>query len=82
MGLFPRPAARLSTGSIHMDKLDLAGLPESHMRHFRGDRMAMIFQEPMTSLNPVLLDRATDHRGDRSPHATVPQGAASARLTR
>ena len=54
MGLLPRPAARLTSGSIRLDGLDLAGLPESRMRHIRGDRIAMIFQEPMTSLNPVL----------------------------
>ena len=54
MGLLPQPAARLSSGSIHMENLDLAKLPESRMRRFRGDRIAMIFQEPMTSLNPVL----------------------------
>ncbi len=54
MGLLPQPAVRLSAGSIRLDGLELAGLPENRMRHFRGDRIAMIFQEPMTSLNPVL----------------------------
>jgi peptide/nickel transport system ATP-binding protein len=54
MGLLPQPAVRLSRGSIRLDGLDLARLPESRMRRFRGDRIAMIFQEPMTSLNPVL----------------------------
>ena len=54
MGLLPQPAARLSDGSIRLDDLDLAKLTESRMRRIRGDRIAMIFQEPMTSLNPVL----------------------------
>ncbi len=54
MGLLPQPAARLSKGSIRFGNLDLADLPESQMRRIRGDRIAMIFQEPMTSLNPVL----------------------------
>ncbi len=54
MGLLPQPAARLSRGSIRLDGTDLAALPESGMRRIRGDRIAMIFQEPMTSLNPVL----------------------------
>ena len=54
MGLLPQPAAHLSDGSIRLDDLDLAKLTESRMRRIRGDRIAMIFQEPMTSLNPVL----------------------------
>src|SRR5690606_36611180 len=54
MGLLPQPAACVSGGSIRLDGTDLAALPESRMRYFRGDRIAMIFQEPMTSLNPVL----------------------------
>jgi len=54
MALLPQPAARVSGGSIQIDGVDLATLPESRMRHFRGYRIAMIFQEPMTSLNPVL----------------------------
>jgi peptide/nickel transport system ATP-binding protein len=54
MGLLPQPAARRSGGSIRLDDTDLASLTESGMRQIRGDRIAMIFQEPMTSLNPVL----------------------------
>jgi len=54
MGLLPGPAARLSSGSIRLHDLELSGLPENRMRQIRGDRIAMIFQEPMTSLNPVL----------------------------
>ncbi len=54
MGLLPQPAARIATGSIRLGDLDLARLDESGMRRVRGNRVAMIFQEPMTSLNPVL----------------------------
>ena len=54
MGLLPEPAAHVSAGSIRLGELDLAKLPESGMRRIRGNRIAMIFQEPMTSLNPVL----------------------------
>ncbi|MEW9806743.1 ABC transporter ATP-binding protein [Mesorhizobium sp. ZMM04-5] len=54
MGLLPQPMARISAGAIRLDGVDLAALPESRMRHMRGNRIAMIFQEPMTSLNPVL----------------------------
>ncbi|RUV73275.1 MAG: ABC transporter ATP-binding protein [Mesorhizobium sp.] len=64
MQLLPQPAARIQSGTIRlrdMDSgdrdrgdIDLAGLEERRMRRIRGDRIAMIFQEPMTSLNPVL----------------------------
>ncbi|MER9214136.1 ABC transporter ATP-binding protein [Mesorhizobium sp. M0663] len=54
MGLLPQPAARIGSGSIRLGNQDLAALSESGMRRIRGDRIAMIFQEPMTSLNPVL----------------------------
>jgi len=41
-------------GEALLDNINLLGLPEKDMRAIRGNRMAMIFQEPMTSLNPVL----------------------------
>src|SRR5215470_7728602 len=52
MGLLPR-AGRISAGEIRFDGVDLAALPPAAMRELRGDRIAMIFQEPMTSLNPA-----------------------------
>jgi len=54
VGLLPQPAARISAGSIRLGDIDLTTLDEGEMRSIRGDRIAMIFQEPMTSLNPVL----------------------------
>ena len=54
MGLLPPPAVRVSGGSIRLADDDLTRLPEAQMRGLRGDRLAMIFQEPMTSLNPVM----------------------------
>jgi len=54
MGLLPQPAAYVRAGSIMLGDLDLAKLDEGRMRRIRGNRIAMIFQEPMTSLNPVL----------------------------
>ena len=54
MRLLPKPAGRIEGGSVLFDGLDLASLPESDMRELRGRDIAMIFQDPMTSLNPVL----------------------------
>jgi len=54
MRLVPAPAGRISAGQIQLDGQDLLKLPEVAMRKVRGNRIAMIFQEPMTSLNPVL----------------------------
>ena len=54
MGLLPPPAVRVTGGSIRLGDTDLTMLGEAAMRAVRGDRIAMIFQEPMTSLNPVM----------------------------
>ncbi|MEX2525425.1 MAG: ABC transporter ATP-binding protein [Gammaproteobacteria bacterium] len=53
MRLLP-PAARIDGGRVLLRGTDLFGLPEFAMRKVRGGRIAMIFQEPQTSLNPVL----------------------------
>lgn len=45
---------RIAGGAVRFDGKDLASLPESQMRNLRGRGMAMIFQEPQTSLNPVM----------------------------
>ncbi|WP_426031897.1 ABC transporter ATP-binding protein [Cypionkella sp. TWP1-2-1b2] len=54
MGLLPPPAVRITAGSVRLGDTELTKLPEAQMRSLRGARIAMIFQEPMTSLNPVL----------------------------
>jgi len=53
MGLLPKGQGRIAAGSITFDGVDLTQLPDAGMRALRGNRMAMIFQEPMTSLNPA-----------------------------
>ena len=53
MGILPR-AARIPSGSIKLEGRDLLGLSERAWRRVRGKEIAMIFQDPMTSLNPVL----------------------------
>ena len=53
MRLLP-PAGRVVAGRVRLGETELLALPEHAMRAVRGGRMAMIFQEPQTSLNPVL----------------------------
>ena len=75
MRLVPEPAGRIVSGRVLMHDKDLMALPERAMRQIRGRRMAMIFQEPMTSLNPVLTigDQIAEgvrlHRGLRGAEA-------------
>src|SRR5690606_4393504 len=51
--LLPYPLARHPAGSIHYGGQDLLQLPQDKLRSLRGNRIAMVFQEPMTSLNPL-----------------------------
>jgi peptide/nickel transport system ATP-binding protein len=53
MGLVPKPGGRIAGGAIRFRGRDLTKLPEDEMRALRGSEIAMIFQEPMTSLNPA-----------------------------
>ncbi|MGY6633664.1 MAG: ABC transporter ATP-binding protein [Alkalilacustris sp.] len=53
MGLLPRRSATVTAGSIRFRGQDLLGMGEAALADLRGNRMAMIFQEPMSSLNPV-----------------------------
>lgn len=71
MGLLPRVAAR-NKGSIRLNGKELAGLDNAAMKRLRGDEMAMIFQEPVASLNPLMpigkqiAESLIVHRGIRS----------------
>jgi peptide/nickel transport system ATP-binding protein len=53
MRLIASPPGQIAGGTIRYGGKDLLALPEAEMRRIRGNRIAMIFQEPMTSLNPV-----------------------------
>src|ERR1700759_4303997 len=54
MRLVPNPPGRIVGGEILLEGTDLLTLDEAEMRQIRGNRISMIFQEPMTSLNPVI----------------------------
>ncbi|MBW7970801.1 ABC transporter ATP-binding protein [Bradyrhizobium sp. BR 10289] len=68
MGLLPKQSAEI-TGAIRFDGFDLLHTPDQTLRDLRGNRLAMIFQEPMTSLNPSftigdqIIETILRHRG-------------------
>src|SRR5881296_3758232 len=68
MGLLSKYSAEV-TGSIRFDGFDLLDVPDEVLRDLRGERLAMIFQEPMTSLNPSytigeqIIEAIVRHRG-------------------
>ena len=65
--LLPVPPARVVSGTVEFDGRDLLRLPERAVADIRGRRIAMIFQEPMTSLNPVLTVGDADRRAAAPP---------------
>jgi len=75
MGLVPCPPGRIESGSIKLGGRELIGLDEREMQKLRGNRMSMIFQEPMTSLDPVMrvgrqiAESLIQHQGMRSTAA-------------
>src|SRR5690349_4344219 len=67
--LIPDPPGRITAGEIRFNGRDLVALSEAEMRQVRGNDIGMVFQEPMTSLNPVLTigrqitETLEQHRG-------------------
>src|SRR5215510_10291847 len=53
MRLLPQPPAKIVAGEVRFEGLDLVKLPEGSLEDVRGNEIAMIFQDPMTSLNPT-----------------------------
>jgi peptide/nickel transport system ATP-binding protein/oligopeptide transport system ATP-binding protein len=82
--LLPKPAGRIAGGRILFDGRDLATLSEAEIRKIRGNRISMIFQEPMTSLNPVytigfqIEEVLRRHRGMKRGVARAEAAAARA----
>jgi ABC-type dipeptide/oligopeptide/nickel transport system ATPase component len=66
------PAARVESGHVLFDGVDLLTLPERDLRVIRGSRISLIFQEPMTALNPVM------RVGDQIAEALTVHGASRA----
>ena len=54
LGILPDPPAKVLNGQIVLDGQDLLKLPEKEMRGIRGKKISMIFQDPMTALNPLM----------------------------
>jgi len=79
MGLLPKPMCRITGGSVHLGETELVGLSDARYRKIRTARVAMIFQEPMTSLNPLmtvqqqltetLLEHGASTRAEAPAHA-------------
>jgi oligopeptide/dipeptide ABC transporter ATP-binding protein len=77
-GLLPASVGRVSEGHIRFGGLDLTTVKERQMRAIRGDQIAMIFQDPMTSLNPVITI-GEQIREALQAHDEISRDAADAR---
>jgi peptide/nickel transport system ATP-binding protein len=77
MGLLPKTSLQVASGSIRLGARELVGLSNGEMRKIRGGEIAMIFQEPMTSLNPVMTIGDQMSEVIREHHAAGGEGAAS-----
>ncbi|WP_136652019.1 ABC transporter ATP-binding protein [Paracoccus aeridis] len=75
MRLVPQPPGHYAGGRIMFEGRDLLALPESEMRKLRGGRIGMVFQEPMTSLNPVYT-LGVQLREMLQAHSDLPDRAA------
>lgn len=89
MGLLAKASLRVTSGAIHLGETELTRAPERLMRRIRGGDIAMIFQEPMTSLNPVmtigaqLTEAIREHRRDsaESPETIARQMLDAVHMT-
>ncbi len=82
MRLLPRPAGHIEGGQVFFETQDLLELSEAEMRDLRGRDIAMIFQDPMTSLNPVLTVEEQMVETIRAHRRTTKREALDPRLKR
>jgi ABC-type microcin C transport system duplicated ATPase subunit YejF len=78
MGLLPRTRGRITAGRVLFDDVDLLTLPESKIRALRGNEIALVFQNPMTTLNPTSTI-GTQFREVLREHTGASRRAADAR---
>jgi oligopeptide/dipeptide ABC transporter ATP-binding protein len=74
LGLLPKGIAAVSAGSIDFDGIDLASASERHLDDIRGSRIGMVFQEPLSSLNPVM------RIGDQITEGLVQRGTVTRKV--
>ena len=74
--LLPSPPAKIAGGSVLMGGRDLLLLPESEMRKVRGEEISMVFQDPLTSLNPLM------NVGDQISESIIAHGRANRQSAR
>ena len=79
MGLLP-PGSQVSSGRILFDGTDLVGLREGAMNALRGRDIGMIFQDPLSALNPAIPVGQADRRQPAHPFARMTRRAAEARV--
>ena len=87
MGLLQKASLQVASGSIMLGERDLLKLSDRAMRGVRGGDIAMVFQEPMTSLNPVMLigaqltEAIREHQGSENAEATALQMLDAVQIT-
>lgn len=75
--LLPSPPADIVSGKVEFEGIDLANISQEEIRHFRGSKIGFIFQDPMTSLNPVftvgyqIMEPLREHMGMSKSQARV-----------
>ena len=82
MRLLPDPPARIVGGAVKLNGRDIVALPEEAMLDIRGKEIGMIFQDPMSSLNPVATVEKQIAEVADAPTPTLGRGQARARAHR